>query len=110
MQISDGEHALRRIVKLVKPGGWLLVEEPDMEGMTDGEKPLGPGMTTFIQTWLRLVRARGVNPALGRELERIITSTGVFSDVNVKKVVIPVSGKCDGESCLSVVLLMPLCC
>ncbi|KAI0942642.1 hypothetical protein AcW1_003216 [Taiwanofungus camphoratus] len=93
MHLPNGEDVLRRAIDLVKPGGWLLVEDPDDDNMVDGGKPLGPGMSAFVGAWLKIVRSRGAEPSLGRELERILQSSSAFSEVNVMKVTIPISGK-----------------
>lgn len=95
-QLPNGEDVLRRAIDLVKPGGWLLVEDPDDDNMVDGGKPLGPGMSAFVGAWLKIVRSRGAEPSLGRELERILQSSSAFSEVNVMKVTIPISGKSQG--------------
>lgn len=96
VQVPGGEEVLRRTIQLVKPGGWLLVEDPDDENMQDGGKPLGPGVDAFLRAWLRIVRARGAEPCIGRDLERILLSSGAFEEVNVRKVVIPISGNSAG--------------
>ncbi|KAH9846778.1 S-adenosyl-L-methionine-dependent methyltransferase [Lenzites betulinus] len=85
-------NVLRRAIRLVKPGGWLLVEDPDDDNMQDGGKLPGPGVNAFLHAWLRIVRVRGAEPCIGRNLERILLSSGVFEEVNVRKVVIPISG------------------
>lgn len=97
LQVPDGKDALLRAADLVKPGGWLLVEDPDDDNMVDGGKPLGPGMTAFVQAWMRILRGRGAEPNFGRHLERILNDSGAFSEVYAQKVTIPISGKTDGE-------------
>lgn len=97
LQLPNGVDILKRICNLVKPGGWLLVEDPDDDNMVDGGKPLGPGMSEFVAKWLGLMRARGAHPCIGRDLREIIQSTQMFSEVNVKKVVIPMSQKSQGR-------------
>ncbi|KAI9066186.1 S-adenosyl-L-methionine-dependent methyltransferase, partial [Trametes sanguinea] len=95
LHVPDGEGVLRRIVDVVKPGGWLLIEEPDDYHMTDGGKPLGPGIGAFLSGWMKVLKSRGADPGFGCHVEEIIRSTDKFDEVNVKKVVIPISGKSD---------------
>ncbi|KAI0666412.1 S-adenosyl-L-methionine-dependent methyltransferase [Trametes maxima] len=93
MHVPNGEDVLRRAVRLVKPGGWLFVEDPDDDRMLDGGAPLPPGMAAFVGSWLRIVRGRGAEPSIGREHGRILNSFSAFEDVHVRKVAIPISGK-----------------
>ncbi|EKM50916.1 uncharacterized protein PHACADRAFT_212833 [Phanerochaete carnosa HHB-10118-sp] len=95
MHVPNGEDALRRAIQLVKPGGWLLVEDPDDDRMLDGGRPLGPALSEFMQTWAGIMRARGANPCIGRDLERILDSSGAFDKIGVRKAVVPMSGMCD---------------
>ncbi|GJE90541.1 S-adenosyl-L-methionine-dependent methyltransferase [Phanerochaete sordida] len=92
MHIPDGEAVLRRMISLVKPGGWLLVEDPDDDHMLDDGGPLSPALAEFEQAWIGIMRARGANPCIGRDLEGIVRSSGAFRAVNVKRVVVPISG------------------
>ncbi|KAI0746358.1 S-adenosyl-L-methionine-dependent methyltransferase [Daedaleopsis nitida] len=91
MHVPEGEDVLRRAIKLVKPGGWILIEDPDDNSMVDDGSSLGSGMSAFVQGWLRVMRSRGANPSFGRELERILKSTGELTEVNIQKVTIPIS-------------------
>jgi len=91
MHLPKGENALRHSFDLVKPGGWLIVEEPDDEGMENGGEVLPPGFHTFVSSWLAIIRARGAEPCIGRELGGIIGRSGYFSEVNIRKAVIPYS-------------------
>lgn len=45
---------LKRVIPLVKPGGWLLLEESDDTNMRDAGHELSPGMSAFLEAWLRL--------------------------------------------------------
>lgn len=87
---------MRHTFNLVKPGGWLIIEEPDDEGMKDGGNSLPSGFHTFVSSWLSIIRSRGADPCIGRELGGILGSSGYFSEVNIRKAVIPYSGQSKG--------------
>jgi hypothetical protein len=84
----------------VKPGGWLVVEDPDDGNMRDGGNPLSPGTGAFVNAWLRLLQSRGADPNIGTRLEHILQQFGQFSEVHAKKITIPISGHSTGASLL----------
>jgi len=79
-----------------------VVEEPDDEAMADGGNPLGPGMAEFVGTWIKILRSRNADPTFGRHMEGVLKAAGCFDVVNVKKVIIPISGKSDGMYSISI--------
>ncbi|KAM5543800.1 hypothetical protein V8D89_002417, partial [Ganoderma adspersum] len=95
MHVPGAIDILRRAIQLLKPGGWILVEDPDDSNMVDGGKPLGPGMSAFVGGWSELLRSRGAEPNFGRYLENELRSVSSLVEVHVKKVTIPISGKSD---------------
>lgn len=97
MQVKDSADALRRAIKLVKPGGWLVLEEPDIVNYLNGDKPVGPGMTALMEAWLRIIRSYGADPAIGRHVEDILKSSGEFSELNVRRVQIPYHDRVEGS-------------
>ncbi|KAA1475634.1 hypothetical protein DENSPDRAFT_783920 [Dentipellis sp. KUC8613] len=102
MHLPHGASILQRAAALVRPGGWLLVEDPDDDRMRDGGGALGPGMARFVGCWRALLRARGAEPALGRALEGLVRGTGLFeggrAGVWVRRVVVPLSEKSADEA------------
>ena len=96
---------MRRAIELLKPGGWLLVEDPDDENMMDNANPLGPGMTSFLQGWMSFLREHEADPSFGRQLRRIVESTQAFSEIHVRKVTVPISGKSDGKASLRILMI-----
>jgi hypothetical protein len=73
---------LDRIIELVKPGGWLLVE--DTEHYLEGN--IGPGIKKFYDVYHSYMKPRGVDPMVGRLLEPTLKESGKFSAVDVRKV------------------------
>ncbi|KAL0957296.1 hypothetical protein HGRIS_001108 [Hohenbuehelia grisea] len=51
----------------------------------------GPANKEFVFIWLNLMRERGAHPCIGRDLEEIISSSGLFDEIEAKKVVVPYS-------------------
>jgi hypothetical protein len=64
--------------------------------MLDGGKPLPPAMSQGKAAWHRMARSYGAEPCIGRDLEKIMKDSGHFSEINVKKVLIPISQKSTG--------------
>ena len=97
-QIPNAYQIISQAIELVKPGGWLLMEEPDDEQMLDGGGPLGPGMDAFLQAWFRIFRGRKLEPCIGRDLERTLTESGAFEELHVTRITTPLSEKSKGAS------------
>ena len=95
-QVPNGEDALRRAAKLVKSGGWLIVEETNDDAMADNGGPMGPGLAAFCAGWYKVLRSRGGDPAFGSKIEAILRSTGEFSEIHAQKVTIPVTAQTNG--------------
>jgi hypothetical protein len=77
---------------LVKPGGWLLVEDLDMHSLVESG---GPGVSQVITRYIELLQARGADAEIGRKLESMFKSTGSFSTIQAQRVAVPV---CDDGS------------
>ena len=90
-QLPRFEEVLNRTMQLVKPGGWLLLE--DVETVFKEDAGLLPGQEAFKQ-FQQHRTAKGVNPRTASALQGIIESSKLFSEVNVQKIVLPIS-KCD---------------
>ncbi|KAI0704570.1 S-adenosyl-L-methionine-dependent methyltransferase [Earliella scabrosa] len=93
MHIPNAYQIISQAIELVKPGGWLLMEEPDDEQMLDGGGPLGPGMDAFLQAWFTIFRGRKLEPCIGRDLERTLTESGAFEELHVTRITTPLSEK-----------------
>jgi hypothetical protein len=71
---------------LVKPGGWLLIEEVSIDGEVRGD-------ANAVRLALDLVCKHGESNgqvlAMGSKLESWVQETGAFSQVNVHEVIAP---------------------
>ncbi len=65
--------------------------------MADNGGPLPPGLQAFHTGWFKIFLSRGADPGFGGKHEEILKSSGVFEEINVRMVKIPVSGNSDGE-------------
>lgn len=95
-KVRDSEDVLKRMMRLVCSGGWLLADDADTVDLTDRNGVLGPGLSTCLKLWQSLLQSRGADPSIGRRLESILRSVGCFSEVNVKKVSISLSEQSSG--------------
>ncbi|KAJ7695771.1 S-adenosyl-L-methionine-dependent methyltransferase, partial [Mycena rosella] len=87
MHLPNGKDVLERAAKLVKPGGWLVVEDYDMRSMIESS---GPAVSHVITTWIGILQARGADGEIGRKLESIIHNSGEFSQISTHKIPIPI--------------------
>jgi len=86
-QLPNPQRALERIAQLVKPGGWLLIEEVSVTGEVEGNAPaVQAAFGLLVKYW----ETTGGNARIGGKLESALRETGAFSEVNVHKVVAPV--------------------
>jgi len=80
IHLPEPQRVLERIAKLVKPGGWLLIEE-----VSGSREVKGDGRT--IQTGLDLVykfwESNGQVRTVGSKVEPWLRQIGTFSEVNV---------------------------
>ncbi|KAI0666379.1 hypothetical protein C8Q78DRAFT_1108405 [Trametes maxima] len=97
IHVPGAEDVLRRAIDLIKPGGWLLVDEPDDYAQADGSPGgLGPGTSAVLNGWKKVLESSGADPQFGSKLKGIVESTGAFNEVHVNKVIVPISGKSEG--------------
>jgi len=83
------EDVLKRSVDLVRPGGWLLMD--DIENTIYDHKSLGPGQKTFWEAFHKYMNSKGVYELAPCFYEDILKASGSFSEVNIKKFVVPMS-------------------
>ncbi|KAF7352026.1 S-adenosyl-L-methionine-dependent methyltransferase [Mycena venus] len=87
--VSDGERAVKRAAELVKPGGFLILEDMDLMSVI---RTGGYAVKQHVLKMFELLRSRGVDPEIGRKFAGILSSTGNFVDVHIHSITVPFSG------------------
>lgn len=74
------EHAIRRMVECLKPGGWLIDEDGDW-GMVAPVDPTHPHYALYQQTWENgdWWTSRGYDPTFGRKLPILFERCGLIN-------------------------------
>ncbi|KAJ6584518.1 hypothetical protein B0H19DRAFT_926677, partial [Mycena capillaripes] len=54
------------VENLVRPGGWLVLEDLDLSSTIEGA---GPGVKGFIIRWNRILEERGADGDIGKKME-----------------------------------------
>ncbi|KAJ7227843.1 S-adenosyl-L-methionine-dependent methyltransferase [Mycena haematopus] len=93
--VPNPTNVLHRVSRLVKPGGLLLIEEPDLVSFAESG---GPATRRFIYKIKEIQEAGGVEVQFGRNVEGVIGSLGGFEDVRVRRVGMPFGGKGPDEA------------
>ncbi|KAJ6513055.1 S-adenosyl-L-methionine-dependent methyltransferase [Mycena sanguinolenta] len=95
IHVMDGPETLRRISRLVKPGGLLLIDHLDAISVTEAG---GPATCRIVYKYKEIQVRRGVDVEFGRKIEAIITSFGDFSDIQAKKISMPFAANTSDEA------------
>ncbi len=83
-QLPNAQRVVERIARLVKPGGWLLLEEGSLTGEVTGDAPaVRAGISLLHKYW----ESNGQIPEVGAKLESWLQQTGTFSEVNVHEAI-----------------------
>jgi SAM-dependent methyltransferase len=79
IHIPDFQVALTKMVKLLKPDGWIVLEEPDFSAARAiaGEKLACQSMDRVNQAILQMFETRGMDYALGVKLPVILQELGL---------------------------------
>ncbi|TFK38915.1 S-adenosyl-L-methionine-dependent methyltransferase [Crucibulum laeve] len=92
MHLPQVEEVLQRVFDLLRPGGYIILEDPDNEDLNDEGIPRGPVGKEHLSTILNtLMQSLGAQPCIGRDHKKILESSGYFDDITVKKVCIPIT-------------------
>ncbi len=80
LHIQDYPKAFSNIVSALKPGGWILIEEPDFTAQKPAsEDRTGSGAVARVfDSILKLYTSMGIHPALGRSLPAIFQKEGLL--------------------------------
>lgn len=88
--IVDVKGLLARVSHLLKPGGWLLLEDGDEEDRDQYGTMRGiVGKAPLAATFHRIMRARGFDPCVGRSHVDLLQKCGIFEEIHSRKLVIP---------------------
>jgi hypothetical protein len=93
-QLPKYEDVLNRTIQLVRPGGWLLLEDVDL--MIYDYGGLGPGHKAYWKAFQSFTGNEGLNALVGSAHEGLLKASDSFSEVNGKKVSIPFSKPSNG--------------
>lgn len=74
MHISDRDTAFQHLTRALKPGGWLLVEEPDFANAmpADTDTTRAKSVARVFEATRKLYEMIGADPYLGRKLPLIL--------------------------------------
>ena len=78
--LREREAAIREMVRVLRPGGWLAVRDVDWE--TAAYWPEDPWIERFVRVHLKTWSRNGGEPAMGRRLRALFNGAGL-SDVRV---------------------------
>ena len=91
--LSEPVNLLRRMWAAVRPGGLVIVEDPDFDGWCC--HPPNEGFDFFVRAYAEVIRRRGGDHASGRKLYRYFLDAGIPTPqvALVQSVVISGEGK-----------------
>jgi hypothetical protein len=76
MHIADRERAVRHLLKAVRPGGWLILEEPDFRNYQVSCPP-SEALRSTGQATVRLMERVGADPQYGPKLYSVLFAGGL---------------------------------
>lgn len=103
MQLPRFRDVLARMCALIKPGGYLILEEIDARTYSE-HRETPEAVTFFYDRLADWASQKGETYDVGRELQPCISKMRMFHDVTVKVLTVPFSPDWAGRKCLSVVL------
>ncbi|KAG6861252.1 hypothetical protein C0995_002375 [Termitomyces sp. Mi166 len=92
VHLPNWKQVLENVVALLKPRGWLWIEDTDMHFYDDGPQGLGPSLKSFNDKYLSFSKSRNADPlwmgqvinaALRRSMETkpVWTAVGITSEL-----------------------------
>jgi SAM-dependent methyltransferase len=85
MHMADPEAVLRRMISALRPGGWILVEEPDHVSVeaVDDKHRLAELFNTAFRNRIRLLADAGImDLRMGRSLPALMANVGLVDVAN----------------------------
>ncbi|KAK7007773.1 S-adenosyl-L-methionine-dependent methyltransferase [Favolaschia claudopus] len=95
LHVLNAPDILLRASRLVKPGGFLIIEEPDLVSFAETG---GPATRAFMNKIKELLAGIGADVQIGSKVEGLIQALGEFEDVNVKMAALPLGGNGPDEA------------
>ncbi|KAK0460536.1 uncharacterized protein EV420DRAFT_1670879, partial [Desarmillaria tabescens] len=77
---KDIHAVLENATRLLKPNGWLLIE--DCGKHLGHESSKGPAMATFEEMYIGMLRSKGLDPIIGEHLEQHVRELNCYSEIN----------------------------
>ncbi|KAF8519633.1 cytochrome P450 [Hysterangium stoloniferum] len=84
-QLSHATDVLVRIIRLLKPGGWLVIDDQDLH-FTGA----GPATSLVFEKYIEIMQSRGVSFPLPT-YEKTCLAMGVFGEVHTKEIPLCIS-------------------
>ncbi|KAJ7062506.1 S-adenosyl-L-methionine-dependent methyltransferase [Mycena amicta] len=95
IHVPHGAEIARRVARLVKPGGYLLLEDQDFGAFVGTAEPeVAKLVLKMIDFWAD----RSADLEMGRKLQGILDNTGYFDGVETRKISMPLGGRTTDES------------
>ncbi|KAF5353608.1 hypothetical protein D9758_013783 [Tetrapyrgos nigripes] len=81
MHLPEPQEVVSRLASLIRPGGWLLLEEPN-HTLLDANNDIGPGVRELYKGYHEHMRRQGVDPQIGMRIRTLLEDSKEFSEVN----------------------------
>ena len=92
-QLPDCKEGLNCTMLLVKSGSWLLLD--DFIAVFQDDSGLGPRQEAFWKFWTQYLVNKNMGPYAAPAFQGVIESFRLFSEVNVREVVVPIAKRDD---------------
>jgi hypothetical protein len=91
LKLAGFEEILNRAMQLVKPGGWLLLDDAETILRDNLGSQIASDRSIFQQLLQQYQERKNMNPHVGSAFQEILESSGVFSEVNIREIMLPIS-------------------
>lgn len=103
-QIPDALRFLERVTALLKPGGWLLIEDGCV---IEFPRASGPVQAKRNEITSAFMVSKGLDPQIGANVADAVRATFEFSEVNIRQVLLTFTPLPEGVS--AVCAALPWC-
>ncbi|EIM88710.1 S-adenosyl-L-methionine-dependent methyltransferase [Stereum hirsutum FP-91666 SS1] len=99
LHLPHAHAIIPRLIELVKPGGYLLIEDVDLTGDYSG---FGPGMRRCMTSaFLGYMRSQGQDPAFGSHIWGCLKKSSAFDKIQMDHAMVPLNPAHDDQSALA---------